>query len=142
MTAAVLTALVPNMLSLTGTSGASLTQEDGAAKPNIIYIVTDDADKQLLFSMPNIKRLLMDEGTFLENFYIPQAMCCPSRTSVLTGEYTHNHQVVGNTGPEGGFAKYQKMGHDSGNVAGPVEALGYESGLFGKFLNEYGPETS
>jgi arylsulfatase A-like enzyme len=142
MTVAVLTALVTNMLSLTGTSGLSVTQEGGAAKPNIIYIVTDDADKQLLFSMPNIKRLLMDEGTFLENFYIPQAMCCPSRTSVLTGEYTHNHQVVGNTAPEGGFAKYQQMGHDSGNIAGPVEALGYESGLFGKFLNEYGPDTS
>ena len=141
MAAAMTTALVTSMLVLNGALGAPAMQED-AAKPNIIYIVTDDADKQLLFSMPNIKRLLVDKGTFLENYYIPQAICCPSRTSVLTGEYTHNHKVTGINAPEGGFAKYQQMGHDPDNVAGSVEAQGYNSGLFGKFLNEYGPETS
>lgn len=125
------------------TTGAPVAAvQEGTARPNIIYVVADDADKQLLFSMPNIKRLLVDQGTFLENFYIPQAQCCPSRTSVLTGQYTHNHRVVNNNAPEGGFAKYQRMGHDPGNVAGPVEARGYNSGLFGKFLNEYGPQTS
>jgi N-acetylglucosamine-6-sulfatase len=119
---------------------AAFPSENG--KPHIIYIVADDSDKQLLFSMPNIKRLFIDQGTFLENFYIPQAMCCPSRTSVLTGKYTHNHKVVGNHAPDGGFAKYFQRGHDPGNVADPVEAQGYSSGLLGKFLNEYGPETS
>jgi N-acetylglucosamine-6-sulfatase len=143
MAAAVMMALLMSLPMLAGTIGAPVAvAQEGTAKPNIIYIVADDADKQLLFSMPNIKRLLVEQGTFLENYYIPQAACCPSRTSVLTGEYTHNHRVVGNNAPEGGFAKYRRMGHDPDNVAGPVEAQGYNSGLFGKFLNEYGHETS
>lgn len=143
MAAAVMMDLVMSLPMLAGTIGAPVAvAQEGTAKPNIIYIVADDADKQLLFSMPNIKRLLVDQGTFLENYYIPQAMCCPSRTSVLTGEYTHNHRVVRNTAPDGGFAKYRQMGHDPDNVAGPVEKQGYNSGLFGKFLNEYGPLTS
>jgi N-acetylglucosamine-6-sulfatase len=144
MAAAVITALITSVLLLTGAFGmpAPMVEESAATKPNIIYIVTDDADKQLLFSMPNVKRLLVEQGTFLENYYIPQAMCCPSRASVLTGEYPHNHKVVGNNAPEGGFAKYQQMRLDPGNVAGPVEVQGYNSGLFGKFLNSYGPETS
>ncbi len=129
------------LLAITEEAPVAVAQE-APAKPNIIYIVADDLDKNLLFSMPNIKTLIADQGVRLNNFYIPQSQCCPSRATALTGKYVHNHKVTTNNAPAGGFAKFRQEGLDPGNVAGPVEANGYQSALLGKFLNEYGPQTS
>ena len=66
----------------------------------------DDLDK-----MPNTKSLLADQGATFDNFYVSQAVCCPSRTMILTGLYSHNHHVESNLAPDGGYGIFRDQGH-------------------------------
>jgi len=116
-----------------------------ATTPNIIFILTDDLDKATLEApldrMPSIKSLIADQGATFDNFYVSESMCCPSRATILTGEYVHNHGVEDNYAPDGGFAKFRDMGHEERTIAAHLKPLGYTTGLFGKYVNEYGPKT-
>ena len=66
-------------------------------------------------------------------------LCCPSRASLLTGEYAHNHGVLGNTPPEGGFEVFQEL-HGSSNLATWLHDAGYWTALVGKYFNGYGED--
>ncbi len=67
--------------------------------------------------MPNIKSLIADKGATFDNFYVSESMCCPSRATILTGEYVHNHGVEDNDAPDGGCAKFREMGHEERTIA-------------------------
>ncbi len=86
--------------------------------------------------MPNVTRLIRDQGADFTNFYVEQSSCCPSRASILSGLYAHNHGVIGNVWPEGGYDRWKqtKQGDDL-----PVwlERSGYRNALLGKYFNEY-----
>lgn len=41
--------------------------------------------------MPVLNRLIGDVGTRLSNFIVSTGVCCPSRTSILTGKLAHCH---------------------------------------------------
>src|SRR6202035_1690634 len=81
--------------------------------------------------------LLARQGTSFANFFVPISLCCPSRTSILTGVYAHNHRVVTNTPPEGGFERFQQLGLDRETIATALHAAGYRTALMGKYLNGY-----
>ncbi len=77
--------------------------------PNVVMIVVDDLDvdtfQRLLDAglLPNVRRLIVNRGTNFTNAYVPCSICAPSRASLLTGRYTHNHgtwHVTGDEGPE------------------------------------------
>ena len=113
-----------------------------AGAPNIILILTDDQDVQLSSGnyMPNARRLLVQQGTSFSNFYVPLSLCCPSRTTILRGQYPHNTGVLTNTLPFGGFEKAHAAGIESATVATLLHDAGYRTALLGKYLNGY-PET-
>jgi N-acetylglucosamine-6-sulfatase len=69
-----------------------------AATPNIILIQTDDQTASQLRSavMPETKRLLSRRGSTFTNYIATTSQCCPSRASLLTGQYAHNHGVTSN----------------------------------------------
>ena len=102
-------------------------------RPNIIFIMTDDQPPQTVAYMPTVKNVLMAEGVNFENGFLTTPLCCPSRASILTGEYVHNHEVYTNRYPMGGAPKFD----DVSTVAVWLREAGYRTGYFGKYLNSY-----
>ena len=109
------------------------------AKPNFVFILADDMRKDDLAYMPKTRNLIGSEGMTFNNAYVPLASCCPSRASVLRGQYVHNHQVWASTpsGPNRGWEGWRSQGHESDNLAKRMLAGGYNTGLFGKYMNGY-----
>lgn len=67
-----------------------------ASGPNIVFIMTDDQDKRLgsLDYMSVVQRELIAKGTEFSNHYTTQALCCPSRSSLLRGQQVHNTNIT------------------------------------------------
>jgi arylsulfatase A-like enzyme len=103
-------------------------------RPNIIFILTDDMVLHDVEVMPKLKKLLIDEGTTFTNFFVTNSQCCPSRSSILRGQYVHNHGVDSNTA---GFKKFRELGNEASTIATWLKAAGYTTGLMGKYLNGY-----
>lgn len=102
--------------------------------PNIILIVTDDQRADTLQYMPNVTKLLSARGITFTNAYSTTPLCCPARASLLTGLYTHNHEIWTNKNG------YRLFG-DSDTLPVWLQAAGYRTGLVGKYLNGYQTTT-
>lgn len=72
--------------------------------------------------------------------YSPTHLCCPSRVSILTGLFEHNHHVNGNDAPKGGLAGAKRYGHWDNNIAVRLQSAGVRTIHTGKFLNEMGAD--
>src|SRR5215204_3959437 len=135
------------LLSL-GLSG-SMPREVGAlsAKPNIVFILADDMRKDDLKYMPKTRSALQDKGMSFENAFVSHALCCPSRATIMRGQYAHNTHVWSNGSTDsssttsGGLQAYKDNGGEQDNVATRLDAAGYRTGLFGKYLNGYNGNT-
>jgi len=64
------------------------------SKPNFIIILTDDLDYTLMPFMPNTNKLIGEQGATFTNYFVTTPLCCPSRSSMLRGQYAHNTQVA------------------------------------------------
>jgi N-acetylglucosamine-6-sulfatase len=84
-----------------------------------------------------VRSELIDKGSSFENAFISDPLCCPSRSTILTGLYAHNHGVKSNNPPNGGFLKFVSEGLEQDTIATRLHQSGYETGLFGKYLNHY-----
>ena len=104
-----------------------------ARRPNIVLIVTDDQRADTLWAMPNVRKYLSRPGIKFRNGYVTNSVCCPSRATILTGNYSHTTGVYQNAGRHGGFRSFD----DSSTIATSVGNAGYRTGLFGKYLNQY-----
>lgn len=103
-------------------------------RPNIVFILTDDMALHDVEVMPKLKKLLIDEGTMFRNYFVTNSLCCPSRASILRGQYVHNHHVDSNGR---GFQRFQGLGHEESTIATWLKAAGYTTGFMGKYLNGY-----
>jgi N-acetylglucosamine-6-sulfatase len=118
--------------------GASVSQKRlDDSRPNIILILTDDQPHHTIQYMPTVHNVLMKQGVTFENGYVTTPLCCPSRASILSGQYAHNHKVYTNRMPLGGAAKFD----DSKSFAIWLQQAGYQTAYFGKYLNGYGDIT-
>ena len=106
-------------------------------QPNVIVIMTDDQPYGLTAAMPNVQNLLADRGVRFENAFATTGLCCPARTTVLRGQYVHNHEVLSNGGPQGGFPKFYQTGYEASTLATWLQGAGYRTALMGKYLNAY-----
>ncbi len=99
--------------------------------PNILLITSDD---QALDSfnrrvMPRTFELLVDEGTVPEDFVVTTPYCCPSRASLLTGQYGHNNGVLAN--------HYERLKDPDNTLPVWLRDAGYTTVHIGKYLNNY-----
>jgi arylsulfatase A-like enzyme len=133
---AVLCSLLTSCLLGTPALSASL-QSTTKTKPNIVFILTDDLDAAEIQYMPKLKALVTDQGETLTNYFLAESLCCPSRTTTLRGQYSHNTQILGNSLPSGGFDKFYQLGEEKSTIAVWLQAAGYRTLLSGKYLNGY-----
>jgi len=118
---------------------ADVTVEPRTSRPNFLIILVDDLDAKLssMQYAPNIQELLTSQGISIDNFLISTPVCCPSRSSILCGQYAHNHRVYTNAAPLGGFEKFYALQNETSTLATWLQATGYHTALFGKYLNGY-----
>jgi arylsulfatase A-like enzyme len=113
----------------------SAPQPHGEARhPNIVFILTDDMTLHDLQFMPKVKKLLIEQGTNFSNYFVTNSQCCPSRSSILRGQYVHNHGVGSNNA---GFKTFYRLGNESSTISTWLRAAGYMTGYMGKYLNGY-----
>ena len=111
----------------------SSTGNQDTSKPNIILILTDDQPPHTLPYMPILQRELVAKGIQFTNAFVTTPLCCPSRASILTGQYAHNHGVKTNRAPEGGATAF----NDQSVLPVWLHDAGYQTGFLGKYLNGY-----
>ena len=95
-------------------------------RPNFLIIVTDDQRYDTMEYMPNTQELIFNQGVTFSKGYITTPFCCPSRASILTGLYAHNHWVQVNEDP----LEFRTVVED-------IHRNGYYTGLVGKYLNSW-----
>jgi N-acetylglucosamine-6-sulfatase len=120
-----------------GLQRSSLNQAT-APRPNILFILTDDMNATDLKYMPKTQNLLENQGVKFEDAFVTRSLCCPSRTTILRGQYAHNHDVWTNVYPSGGFWKFHDQGLEKSTIATWLDGAGYDTILIGKYLNPYG----
>jgi len=102
-------------------------------RPNVIIILTDDQPFHTVDYMPAVKKQLMAGGVVFQNGFSTTPLCCPSRVSILSGQYVHNHEVYTDRMPMGGAPKFD----DTTSMAIWLKDAGYQTAYFGKYLNGY-----
>jgi arylsulfatase A-like enzyme len=109
------------------------------AKPNIVLIMDDDQSVNLQKFLAKTNAAIADKGVTFDNSFVNYSLCCPSRATMLTGQYAHNHGVRGNQLPAGGYAKLRPTMDNALPVW--LQRAGYYTAHIGKFLNGYGRDA-
>lgn len=109
-----------------------------AKRPNVLLIVTDDqrANGTIDF-MPETRKLFHEQGVMFRNAVATTPNCCPSRASIMSGRYMHNHGVLHNRDNQ---AELAQLDFES-LIANQLGESGYRTGLVGKFLNGWNLAT-
>ncbi|MER5944792.1 sulfatase [Streptomyces sp. NPDC001904] len=100
-----------------------------AARPNVLLIVTDDQPKQTEWATPNTVAWLAGQGVRFTNGHVTTPLCAPSRSSVFSGRFAHNHGVR-NNGASHALDQHTTLQRH-------LKEAGYRTGLFGKYLNSW-----
>jgi N-acetylglucosamine-6-sulfatase len=118
--------------------GCGASSEPGQqSRPNVLVLLTDDQTLESMRMMAGVRAELGAAGTTFERAFVSNPLCCPSRATLYTGQYTHNHGVIGNRPPEGGYGRLDK----SEWLPVWLQRAGYHTVHIGKFMNRYGQDS-
>lgn len=117
-------------------SRAEIAPETSTA-PNVLVVVTDDQRYGTEVGMPTLMSEIAANGVRFTRAMVPTSWCCPSRASLLTGNFAHTTGVWDNTVkvPYGAWPAFAATGAEADTLATHLDAEGYRTGLFGKYLN-------
>jgi N-acetylglucosamine-6-sulfatase len=116
-------------------AGLATREAKGASPKNVIFILTDDQTTSEMSAMPNVQALLANQGTTFREAYVSYPLCCPSRATLMSGQYMHNHGVRGNDAPFGGWSRFES--HESNDLPVWTHKYGYYNVHIGKYMNGY-----
>ena len=119
-----------------------LTTREDSHQPDIVVIYTDDQRKGSEKLMPQVKKLLINQGVSFTDAHTPTSTCCPSRVSLLTGRLASDTGVWTNWPPYGGFEAFMTEIGDSDTIATRLSDAGYRTALVGKYLNGYAKSST
>ncbi len=108
-------------------------------RPSILLINLDDTRADGIDRMPTVLTRLAAQGVTFSNSFVVDPLCAPSRASLLTGLFARHHGVEALGGVIGGAHIFRERGADRQTMAAWLQAAGYATGLFGKYINGYGP---
>jgi arylsulfatase A-like enzyme len=119
---------------LTATAGRPVVapaRGDAPNRPNFVIVLTDDQTYESIVptAMPYLSTRPYGHWYESDAFFNATPLCCPDRASLLTGQFSHHHGVVGNG-----------TGHaldDTNTLATWLHDGGYSTALIGKYLNDY-----
>jgi N-acetylglucosamine-6-sulfatase len=114
-------------------AGADPAGAGDSERPNVVVVMSDDQTQDSIRYMSRVPELLGEKGATFPVTATNWPLCCPSRATFLTGQYAHNHQVLGNRAPFGGFGRLAT----SETLPVWLERAGYYTAHIGKFLNGY-----
>jgi N-acetylglucosamine-6-sulfatase len=131
-------AVLPGALAVLALLFACASPEEPAPKkPNILLVLTDDQPATTVRHMPKLGKLVAEQGVSFRHAYVVDPLCCPSRATILTGKYTHNHGVTNNHARRGGARKFRGEGLHRDTIGTRLKEAGYSTGYFGKWMNGY-----
>jgi arylsulfatase A-like enzyme len=104
-----------------------------SSRPNVIMFTTDDQTLRDMIAMPRTTNLIGNQGTNFQRAFVSFPLCCPSRVSVQTGQYAHNHHILGNTPPSGGYEVF----NDTNDLPVWLQTAGYRTIHIGKMPNGF-----
>lgn len=129
------------IVALAAVAMASITEPAAVARPNIVIILTDDQRADGADRMRIVRERLAGHGVTFVNAFVSNPLCCPSRTTLLTGRYSHSTGVWSNRMPFGGWEGFSGLGAERHTIAVALRAAGYRTSYVGKYLNGYGGTT-
>lgn len=118
------------MVSCGGAKEKKTCERNGEEPRNVIFILSDDhrydymgfLDRVPYLETPNLD-FMAQNGAYIQNAFVTTSLSSPSRASILTSLYSHEHEVVDNSSllPQGltFFPEY-------------LQSVGYSTGFFGK----------
>jgi arylsulfatase A-like enzyme len=119
-----------------GPRGTRAVEVRTADRPNVLLITADDVAIGDMAHMPQTRRLISEQGTTFDDALAPTPICAPSRASLLTGQYAHNHGVLTVEGDGGGEQAFRERN----TLPGWLQGAGYDTLFLGKYLNGYGDD--
>ena len=107
-------------------------------KPNVLLVSTDDQAATDMRFMPFTRRYFARNGVTFTDAISPFPLCCPARATILTGQLSHNHHVLTNLAPHGGYESFVSHGDEATTMPTWLQTAGYQTMFVGKYLNGYG----
>jgi arylsulfatase A-like enzyme len=101
--------------------------------PNVVLLMTDDQTVRDMQVLTRTRAAIGAQGVTFTDYRASFPLCCPARSTMLTGQYAHNHQVLGNKPPRGGYGRLDKV-H---TLPVALQQHGYVNAHIGKYLNGY-----
>jgi N-acetylglucosamine-6-sulfatase len=127
---------VPHQSQHVPAFAAKLSPTGSRGRPNVVFVLTDDLSMDLLRFMPHVLAMARDGLTF-RNYFVSDSLCCPSRASILTGNFPHDTGVFSNFGARGGFQVFYDRHEEQRTFATALQRAGYDTAFMGKYLNGY-----
>jgi N-acetylglucosamine-6-sulfatase len=120
-------------------AAASSPAASSPDRPNIVLVLADDLDLSV-FEDSTLDSAWVPKGASFGNALATTSLCCPSRASILRGQYAHNTGLWNNDNSEwhGGVEYFRESGLEEETLATILQGNGYETWYGGKYLNGYG----
>jgi len=133
-------AAVASVVAVSVTPGHGRATAAAASRrgpPNVVVLMTDDETVEDMAVMPRTRALLGQRGVTFAHDYVSYPVCCPSRATFFSGQYAHNHHVMGLYPPTGGYIRFDRWN----SLPVWLQRAGYATAHIGKYMNGYGTQV-